>query len=60
MHDTTTTDDTTGTDVINLTIRTESIERLRVATASRASLLRKDHLRLQDELDRLRAKAAER
>ena len=62
MHDTDTLHETTLSDdnVITLTKPTERLERLRIAAASRATLLRKDHLRLEDELNRLRAKAAER
>ena len=51
-------DETTPTEVTIDVTPSETFERLRVAAASRASLLRAAHLRLEDDLRDLRQKAA--
>lgn len=56
----TTTDDGTTTPALVDHGPSETLERLRVAAASRASLLRAAHLRLEGDLEGLRQKAASR
>ena len=51
-------DDEIRTDVPVASTPSETFERLRVAAASRASLLRAAHLRLEVDLEDLRQKAA--
>lgn len=51
------TDDGTPTEALADRTPSETFERLRVAAASRASLLRAAHLRLEDDLRDLREKA---
>jgi len=53
-----TTDDGIPAEPILDAAPSETLERLRVAAASRASLLRAAHVRLEDDLRDLREKAA--